>query len=70
MPAPSPFPALIPDPSILAKRDARMKAEGLREALDAAINEPKGVVPESADAFYDYTAGRVRPRRPTGEPDR
>ncbi|MFV3561796.1 hypothetical protein ACNJFJ_21875, partial [Mycobacterium tuberculosis] len=33
----------------------------LRQALDDAINSPKGVVPVSAEPFYDGRAGRVKP---------
>jgi hypothetical protein len=33
----------------------------LRDALDDAINSPKGVVPVSAEPFYDGRAGRVKP---------
>lgn len=38
---------------------------GLRQALGDAINSPKGVVPVSAEPFYDGRAGRVKPAEAT-----
>lgn len=34
--------------------------EQLKVALSDAINSPKGVVPDSAEPFYDGQLGRVR----------
>lgn len=41
-------------------RDLEEENRALRQALEDAINSPKGVVPASAEQFWDGQAGRVR----------
>lgn len=54
--------------AVLAALDSRAVPAGevgLRQALGDAINSPKGVVPVSAEPFYDGRAGRVKPAEAT-----
>ena len=49
-------------PSFTKKKLDMAKAESvkLRKALNDAINSPKGVVPVSAEPFWDGKQGRVK----------
>lgn len=52
--------AIQPDPEPVATRSCTELVAQLSAALEDAINAPKGVVPKSAEPFYDGFQGRVR----------
>jgi hypothetical protein len=53
----------IPDPAAFVKQAKELQAENaaLRTALADAIRRPLGVVPASAERFYDQTEGKETP---------
>lgn len=55
------YPGMPEDVRALLASEAALREENerLREALNDAINAPKGVVPNSADPFYNGRTGKI-----------